>query len=155
MVSGVFDLVVVGGGSAGLEAADFAAKLGARVALVEMNRIGGDCTWTGCVPSKTLLKAAKVAHEMRHAHRYGLTAANQSADLHSVMSHVRDVVAQIYRQESPDILHAKGIDVFPGEARFISPQELAVGDAILRGRRFLLEPPVPIHLSPPLRVWIA
>ncbi|MBU2607741.1 MAG: FAD-dependent oxidoreductase, partial [Chloroflexi bacterium] len=69
---------------------------------------------------------------------YGLTAANQAVDLKSVMSHVRDVEAQIYQQESPDSLRAKGIDIFPGEARFISPQELAVDDAMVRGRRFLL-----------------
>ena len=60
-----YDLVVIGGGSAGITAACFSAELGQRVALVEMHRIGDDCTWTGCVPSKTLLKVSRVAHEMR------------------------------------------------------------------------------------------
>jgi pyruvate/2-oxoglutarate dehydrogenase complex dihydrolipoamide dehydrogenase (E3) component len=59
MAESDYDLVIIGAGSGGLVAADFAAKLGARVALVEKSRIGGDCTWTGCVPSKALLKAAK------------------------------------------------------------------------------------------------
>jgi pyruvate/2-oxoglutarate dehydrogenase complex dihydrolipoamide dehydrogenase (E3) component len=66
-----YDLVIVSAGSGGL----FAVQLGARVALVETNHIGGDCTWSGCVPSKTLLKTAKVAHEMRTAGHYGLPPA--------------------------------------------------------------------------------
>ena len=69
-----FDLVIIGAGSGGLTAAGFAAQLGAKVALVEKNRIGGDCTWTGCVPSKALLKAAKIAHEVRTATRFGISA---------------------------------------------------------------------------------
>ena len=62
-----YDLIVIGAGSAGLSAAQFAAQIGARVALVEKNRVGGDCTWTGCVPSKALMKAARVAHTVRTA----------------------------------------------------------------------------------------
>jgi pyruvate/2-oxoglutarate dehydrogenase complex dihydrolipoamide dehydrogenase (E3) component len=90
-----YDLVIIiGGGSAGLTAAGFAVQLGARVALVEKLRIGGDCTWTGCVPSKTLLKTAKVAHEMRSAGRYGLTPVEPAVDLKAVMTHVREVVAR-------------------------------------------------------------
>lgn len=65
----------------------FAAQLGARIALVEKHRIGSDCTWTGCVPSKTLLKAAKMAHEMRTADRHGLTPVEPVVDLKSVMAH--------------------------------------------------------------------
>ena len=62
-----YDLVIIGAGAGGLIAAGFAVQLGAKVALVEKDRIGGDCTWTGCVPSKALLKAAKVAHHVRTA----------------------------------------------------------------------------------------
>lgn len=62
MMKDPYDLIVIGAGSGGLVAARFAAQLGARVALAEKNRIGGDCTWTGCIPSKALLKAAKIAH---------------------------------------------------------------------------------------------
>ena len=75
-----YDLVIVGGGSAGLTAAGFAVQLGARVALVEKHRIGGDCTWTGCVPSKTLLRSARVAHEMRTASRFGLRSTEPAID---------------------------------------------------------------------------
>ena len=70
-----YDLVTVGGGSAGLTAVSFAIQLGGHVALVEKNHIGGDCTWYGCVPSKTLFKTAKLAHQMRTAGRYGLTSS--------------------------------------------------------------------------------
>ncbi|MCH8013981.1 MAG: FAD-dependent oxidoreductase [Candidatus Dadabacteria bacterium] len=107
-----YDLVIIGAGSAGLIAAGFAVQLGRRVALVEKHRIGGDCTWTGCVPSKTLLKAAKVAHEMRHADRYGLGPVNPAVDLKAVMAKVKSVVDQVYRAESPEVLRAQGIDVF-------------------------------------------
>lgn len=69
----IYDLVVIGGGSAGLSAVGFGLEIDASTALIERHRVGGDCTWTGCVPSKSLLKAAKVAHHMRTADRYGVT----------------------------------------------------------------------------------
>src|ERR1041385_163601 len=69
-----FDTTVIGGGAAGLTAAGIAASLGARTALIEQNRLGGDCTWTGCVPSKALLKTAGIANAIRTASRYGLKA---------------------------------------------------------------------------------
>jgi pyruvate/2-oxoglutarate dehydrogenase complex dihydrolipoamide dehydrogenase (E3) component len=79
MAENNYDLVIIGAGSGGLIAAGFAAQLGARVVLVEKSRIGGDCTWTGCVPSKALLKAAKVAHEVRTSCRSGSSRAHQRA----------------------------------------------------------------------------
>jgi pyruvate/2-oxoglutarate dehydrogenase complex dihydrolipoamide dehydrogenase (E3) component len=133
-----YDLVVIGAGSAGLTAAGFATQLGARIALLENNRIGGDCTWTGCVPSKTLLKIAKVAHQMRTAHRYGLTAADPAVDLKSVMSTVRNVVSQVYQHESPEVLRANGVDVFLGNARFIDPHTIAIDDTAIAARHVLL-----------------
>jgi pyruvate/2-oxoglutarate dehydrogenase complex dihydrolipoamide dehydrogenase (E3) component len=79
-LSETYDLIIIGGGSAGLTAAGLAAQLGSCVALVEKDRIGGDCTWTGCVPSKTLLKTSKVAHQIRRAERYGLSPAEPQVD---------------------------------------------------------------------------
>jgi pyruvate/2-oxoglutarate dehydrogenase complex dihydrolipoamide dehydrogenase (E3) component len=138
-VSESYDLIIVGGGSAGLTAAGLAVQLEARVALVEKDRIGGDCTWTGCVPSKTLLKAARVAHEMRTANRHGLPAFDLQTDLmKGVMNHVRDVVAEVYHGESPDALRADGIDVILGPARFLDPRTLAIGETTLTARRFLI-----------------
>ena len=133
-----YDLVVIGGGSAGLTAAGFAAQLGKKVALVEKSRIGGDCTWTGCVLSKTLLKSAKVAHQMRTADRYGIRAAAPKIDFSTVMGHVQRVVAEVYESESPESLRAQGIDVFLGSARFADPHTIVVGDTNLTARRVLL-----------------
>jgi pyruvate/2-oxoglutarate dehydrogenase complex dihydrolipoamide dehydrogenase (E3) component len=133
-----YDLVIIGAGSAGLTAANFAAKVGMRVALVERDRIGGDCTWTGCVPSKTLLKTAKIAHQMRVADRYGLEAVNPSVDLGAVMAHVREVVQSVYQEESPDVLRAAGIDVYPSAARFLTPHTLRAGGDTLQAHRFLI-----------------
>ena len=152
MVDRIYDLVVVGGGSAGLTAAGFSAQLGQRVAIVEKSQIGGDCTWTGCAPSKTLLKVARVAHEIRTAHRYGLSAAEPVVDLKSVMSHVRSAVEEVYLSESPETLRNEGIDLFLGQARFLDPKTLVVADdqAKLKARRFIiatgakpLVPPIP------------
>ena len=145
-----FDLVIIGGGSAGLTAAAFAVQLGRSVAIVEKHRIGGDCTWTGCVPSKTLLKAARVAHQMRTADIFGLGAVEPQVDFRRVMAHVRDVVNEVYRQESPDTLKADGIEIFPSAASFLDPHTITAGEAVLTARRILLAtgarpfiPPVP------------
>src|SRR5258708_27139925 len=96
------DLVIIGAGSGGLTAAGFAAQLGAKVALVEKNRIGGDCTWTGCVPSKALLKAAKVAHEVRTASRFGITANPPVAEMTRVRAFWRQAIAEVYQFENSE-----------------------------------------------------
>jgi pyruvate/2-oxoglutarate dehydrogenase complex dihydrolipoamide dehydrogenase (E3) component len=84
------DLAVIGAGSDGITAARFAARAGARVVLIEKDRIGGDCTWTGCVPSKALLKLARVAHQARNASGFGLSATTVGpVDLREVMDYVR------------------------------------------------------------------
>ena len=157
MANRSYDLVVIGAGSAGLSAAEFSAQLGQRVALVERGRIGGDCTWTGCVPSKALLKAAKVAHQMRTAHQYGLGGGKPVVDFSAVMGRVSGAVDQVYRGESPDVLRQKGIDVIEGNARFVDAKTLAVETSIpdqhhteLTARRFIIAtgarpfvPPIP------------
>ena len=84
-----YDLVVVGVGSGGMTAAEFASTLGIRVAVVERQRVGGDCLWTGCVPSKALLASAKAAHTMRHADRYGLEPVVPDVDTAKVWSRIR------------------------------------------------------------------
>ena len=145
-----YDLVVIGGGSAGLTAARFARQLGLSVAVVEKSRIGGDCTWTGCVPSKALLKAADVAHEMRNAGHYGLPEQRPHIDLEPVMSRVKAVIGRIYHAESPEALLSEGIDVVIGPARFQDSRTIAVDSRELTARRFLIctgaspaVPPIP------------
>ena len=145
-----FDIAIIGAGSAGLTAARFAARLGKRVALIEANRVGGDCTWTGCVPSKTLLHAARVAHTIRSAGRYGITVRDQQVDFGAVMDWVQSAVNQVFAQESPETLRAEGIDVLEGRAEFRDARTLAVGQREILARRFLIctgaapfVPPIP------------
>ena len=134
-----YDLVIIGAGSAGLTAADIAASLGARVALVEKGQLGGDCTWTGCIPSKALLRAAKAAHEMRTADRFGLPSAEPTVDLRAVMARVQAVIHQVYEDaDSPQVQRDKGIDVIHGEARFLDAHTLAVGEERLMARHILI-----------------
>ena len=87
-----YDLGIIGVGSAGLTAAGFSAQLGQRVALVEKGRIGGDCTWTGCVPSKSLLKAPKLAHQMRTGQQFGIGDGSLVVDFSAVMDRVSGAV---------------------------------------------------------------
>src|SRR5579862_1287645 len=133
-----FDLVVVGAGSGGLTAAGFAAQLGARVALVEKNKVGGDCTWTGCVPSKALLKAAKVAHEVRTASRFGIFADVPVVDMAQVRAYVRQAIQKVYSLESPEELSKRGIETIEGAGRFVDAAGLQVGPRLIRAKAFLL-----------------
>lgn len=133
-----FDLVVIGAGSGGLVGARFAAQLGAKVALVERSRIGGDCTWTGCVPSKALLKAAKIAHETRTAGRYGVVTSPPTVNMSEVREYVRGAIQGVYQFETPEALAGEGIDVVLGEARFLNDSAIVVGDRRIRSHAFLL-----------------
>lgn len=133
-----YDLAIIGAGSAGLTAAGFAAQLGVRLVLLEEGRIGGDCTWTGCVPSKTLLRTARLAHQMRVAGKYGLKAVNPKVDIKEVMSRIKEIIAGIYEEEAPEALLAAGIETRAGGVRFIDPHTVAVGDTKIEARRFLI-----------------
>lgn len=133
-----FDLVIVGAGSGGLTAAGFAAQLGAKVAVLEKNRIGGDCTWTGCVPSKALLKAAKVAHEIRSASRFGIAVNPPETEMTRVRDYVRQAIQRVYRFESPEELRKQGIEVIEGAGRFVDAKTMMVGEQLVRARAFLL-----------------
>ena len=104
-----WDLLVVGGGTAGLVAAKTAAGFGASVLLVERDRIGGDCLWTGCVPSKALLSAAHAAHDARSATRYGVRVGGVTVDFPAVMAGVRAAIATIEPTDSPEAMRAAGV----------------------------------------------
>ena len=133
-----YDLAIIGAGSAGLTAARFAARLGRRVALIEANRVGGDCTWTGCVPSKTLLHAARVAHAVRNGDKYGVQAAEPWVDFPALMSRIRSVIGQIYAAESPDALRAEGIDVIDERAEFVDGRTVTAGGRGITAKYFLI-----------------
>jgi pyruvate/2-oxoglutarate dehydrogenase complex dihydrolipoamide dehydrogenase (E3) component len=122
-----YDVIVIGGGAGGLSAAGIATNLGAKTTLIERDALGGDCTWTGCVPSKTLLKAAKVAHQARNASKYGLPDQAIDVDFGGVMEHVREVRQDVYEEaDRPEIFEALDIDVRHGDAHFVDAHTVAV-----------------------------
>lgn len=133
-----YDLVVIGAGAAGLSAAAFAARLRARVALIERGRIGGDCTWSGCVPSKALRKAAKLAQEMRRADAFGLPRVEPQVDLRRVVAWVRVAIEGVSRFETPEALAEDGIELVFGAARFLDPHTVDVGGRLVRGRYIVI-----------------
>lgn len=134
----MYDLVVIGGGSAGLTAVDFAARLGARVALVEQHRLGGDCTWSGCVPSKSLLHIAQSVHITRQAYQAGWVSQPPQIDMRQIKAQLATNIETIYQHETPDVLAAEGIDVVLGQARFTGPNELVVDDRSISAEKFIL-----------------
>lgn len=135
----VYDLAVLGGGTAGLVAAHGAAGLGARTVLVERReQTGGDCLWTGCVPSKSLIAAADLAQRMRTADRVGLAPVRPDIDFARVMDHVRRARSAIEPYDSIDRLRAHGVEVLHGEGRLGGPGRLVVGSRTLRFRRALI-----------------
>lgn len=123
---GRYNLVVLGGGTAGLVSAAAAGILGARVALVERHLLGGDCTNYGCVPSKALLRSARAVRETRHSSHFGVRHGEIDADFRDVMARMRSLRAQISANDSALRFQNFGVDVYFGEARFASPHQLAV-----------------------------
>lgn len=115
------NLVVIGAGAGGLVTAYIAAAVKAKVTLVEAHTMGGDCLNYGCVPSKALIKSAKVAHQMRHASRYGLTDTEPVIPFKNVMNRINAAVRKIAPNDSIERYTALGVDVVPGYARITNP----------------------------------
>jgi pyruvate/2-oxoglutarate dehydrogenase complex dihydrolipoamide dehydrogenase (E3) component len=135
----LYHLVVLGAGSAGLVAAAIAARLGARVALVERHLMGGDCLNTGCVPSKALLRAARAHQELRESATYGLRWEQEpQIDGAAVMKRVRERRARIAPRDAAERFKNLGVDVFLGHGRFVGPQEIEVAGKRLRFYRALV-----------------
>src|SRR3981081_3390346 len=134
-----YDLVIVGMGSGGMTAAEFAATIGLKVAVIERGRVGGDCLWTGCVPSKALLASAKAAHVMRTADRFGLEPARSPVDTTPVWARIRAIQAAIAStDDDPAGYRARGIEVREGEARVTAAHEVTVDAARRLDTRFIL-----------------
>jgi pyruvate/2-oxoglutarate dehydrogenase complex dihydrolipoamide dehydrogenase (E3) component len=125
-----FDMVVIGGGAAGLTAAGGAALVGARVALLERGAMGGECLNTGCVPSKALLHAARVAHAVRKAADHAIAGAAMPPvqDLKRIMARVRAVQARLAPHDSAERFTEMGVRVIAGSARLRSPHEVEIED---------------------------
>ena len=122
-----YDLVVIGGGSGGLTSAIMGARVGARVLLVDRERLGGDCLHFGCVPSKALIASARMAHRMRHAADYGIRPVDVSVDFPAVMERIRRIQAEIGAGESPEALSRHGVEVAFGGARFLDEHAIQIG----------------------------
>jgi pyruvate/2-oxoglutarate dehydrogenase complex dihydrolipoamide dehydrogenase (E3) component/uncharacterized membrane protein YdjX (TVP38/TMEM64 family) len=121
-----YNLLVIGGGSAGLVSAYIAAAVKAKVGLIEKHKMGGDCLNTGCVPSKALIRSAKAADTLRHANRYGLESVPVKGSFKAIMERVQQAIKTIEPHDSPERYRSLGVDVMLGSARFISPWELEV-----------------------------
>jgi len=145
-----YDLVVIGGGTAGLVAAMGAAGLGARVALVERHLLGGDCLNVGCVPSKALIRSARAVGEIRRGAGVGVASGPPVVDFPGVMRRMRERRAHIAASDSADRFQRAGVDVFFGQGRFGDRRTVLVGEARLGFSRAVIAtggrpsaPPVP------------
>lgn len=147
MAEETYDLIVIGGGSAGLVAAGGSALLGARVALIEKNLLGGDCLYTGCVPSKALIRSARFAHQLKLGPKFGFkTTAAEFTDgsFESVTQRVQDVIKVIEHHDAPEVFEKMGVEVVLGSPRFLNANEIEVSlkttgeTRIMRARRFCI-----------------
>jgi pyruvate/2-oxoglutarate dehydrogenase complex dihydrolipoamide dehydrogenase (E3) component len=136
--SGRYNLVAIGGGTAGLVAAIGAASLGGRAALVERHLLGGDCLNYGCVPSKALLRCARACHDARQAHLYGCRPLQAEADFSRIMERMRRLRAGIARHDAAERLRALGVDVYFGVGRFCGPRALEVDGQRLEFHRAVI-----------------
>lgn len=138
-----YDLVVVGGGAAGLVAAVVGATLGARTAIVERAERGGDCTWRGCVPSKALLHIASVAQSARSGSRFGVDVSDVSVVWDRVHAWLDQTRQNIYEQaDAPTALARYGIRVYSGNATFLDAKRLGIveehEESVITARRFVV-----------------
>ena len=121
-----YNLVAIGAGSAGLVSSYIGAAVKAKVALIEKHRMGGDCLNTGCVPSKALIRTARLLAEARDSQRYGVRAMAAEVDFAEVMERVQTVIGKVEPHDSVERYTELGVDVIQGEARVLSPWEVEV-----------------------------
>ncbi|MDT8320553.1 MAG: FAD-dependent oxidoreductase [Xanthomonadales bacterium] len=142
-----YNLIVLGAGSAGLVSAYIGATIKAKVALIEKNKMGGDCLNTGCVPSKALLRTARLVHEARESERFGIKTMSAEYSLADVMQRVRQVIGKIEPHDSPERYRGMGVDVIEGEGKLVSPWAVEVNGKTITARSIILatgaEPLVP------------
>jgi pyruvate/2-oxoglutarate dehydrogenase complex dihydrolipoamide dehydrogenase (E3) component/uncharacterized membrane protein YdjX (TVP38/TMEM64 family) len=132
------NLIVIGAGSAGLVSALIAATVKARVVLVEKHKMGGDCLNTGCVPSKTLIRSAKIKHLVDTASRFGVNANVGGVDFDRVMGRVLDTIAAIEPHDSVERYTELGVDCVRGDAELVSPWQVRVGERIISAPRIII-----------------
>lgn len=134
-----YNLVVIGGGTAGLVTAVGSASLGARVALIERHLLGGDCLNVGCVPSKCLIRSSRVVHEIRTGSEFGVsTKGDPNVDFRAVMERLRRVRTRISHHDSADRLRELGVDIFMGGGRFMGPGRVEVKEKTLNFKKAVI-----------------
>lgn len=145
-----YNIIVIGGGSAGLVVASSGATLGAKVALVEKNKMGGDCLNTGCVPSKSFLKTAHLAKDIRNSASFGLDAVLGDVDMNKVMNRVHSIIADIAPHDSKERFESLGVDVFMEKGELVDPNTVKIGDKTITGEHIVIStgssaavPPIP------------
>jgi len=133
------DLAIIGGGAGGLSLASGASQLGLNVVLIESNKMGGDCLNYGCVPSKSLLAAAKSIYQCQHkAKHFGADVQVISIDFQKVMKHVKNVISALEKHDSVERFESLGVTVIQAHAQFLSPDTLEAGNAVVKTKRFVV-----------------
>ena len=134
-----YDVAVIGGGAAGFTAAKTANGLGKKVAMVEKRKLGGECTWYGCVPSKALIKVGDIARDIKNLKDYGLKSDTDiKLNTESVMDHVRSIVQKVYKGHLPESFERIGIKVIFGEPEFINNHQVKLGDGKISAKKFII-----------------
>ncbi|KTD73847.1 dihydrolipoyl dehydrogenase family protein [Legionella tucsonensis] len=132
------DLAIIGGGAGGLSLAAGSAQLGLNVLLLESGKMGGDCLNYGCVPSKSLLAAAKTFYHLKQASRFGIHTQGLSFAFPQVMQHVHQVIANIAEHDSVERFASLGVRTIQSAGKFIAPDAMQVGNQIIRAKRFAI-----------------
>ena len=135
---GIYNVIVIGAGTSGLVTAAGTAGLGGRVALIERNLMGGDCLNFGCVPSKALISSARLIQQIRESEKWGLSRQSPQFIFENVFERMRARRAKIAPNDSEERFESLGVDVFRGEARFVSPHEIEVNGQKLRAKNFVI-----------------
>lgn len=132
-----YNLIVIGGGAAGLVSAYIAATVNAKVCLIEKDKMGGDCLNTGCVPSKALIKSAKILHYARNPQQFGINELTAEYEFENVMDRVRRIIKKIEPHDSVERYTNLGVDCIRGEARIVSPYEVSVNGKTLSANNII------------------
>ncbi len=133
-----YNLVAIGAGAAGLVTTYIGAAVKAKVALIEKHKMGGDCLNTGCVPSKALIKSAKIAQQIKQSEKYGIKTNGTEVDFKNVIKRIHKVIEEIAPHDSIERYTDLGVECITGEAEILSPWEIKVGDRVLRTKNIVL-----------------
>lgn len=146
-----YDVMVIGGGGGGITAALTANGLGKKVVMIEKNKLGGECTWSGCVPSKALIRAASMVNKIKNIEDFGIDMeGNYKINSKNVMRYVQSVIEKVYKEEKPEVFEGKGIHIIIGEASFIDQHHVVVKDKKISAQKIIIAtgtspfiPPIP------------